>query len=109
MAGLRVGVEVLATPGAITATMATLPWMTPERVMLDESRALVLVSTSFDEPGQACDYAQRRVEKSASGLGLDLRILSTEAFPPVIDLRDRTSAPHSWAGQDSGPGHDDRL
>jgi hypothetical protein len=106
MAGLRVGVEVRATPGAITATMATLPWMAPERIMLDDSRALVLVATSFDEPGQACAYAQRRVEKSASGLGLDLEILSAEAFPAMIDLRDAKPAPYSWAESDAGPGDD---
>jgi hypothetical protein len=62
--------------------------MTPERISLDRDRALVLVATSFGDPEEACAYAARRVRKSAAGLGLDLTIISTEAFPPVVDLRD---------------------
>lgn len=88
MAGLRVGVEVRASTGAVAATMATLPWMAPERIGLDEQRHLLVVATSFGEAGEACAYAERRVRKSATGLGLDLAILSTEAFPPIVDLRD---------------------
>jgi len=87
MVGLRVGVEVRATTTALTAAMATLPWMAPERILLDEHRSLLLVSTSFADPGEACSYAERRVRKSATGLGLDLIVLSTEAFPAVVDLR----------------------
>ena len=89
MAGLRVGVEVEAVAGAITATMATLPWMSPERIALDDQRSLILLSTSFAEPEEACSYAARRVAKSTIGLGLDVEILSCEAFPNVIDLRSR--------------------
>ncbi len=88
MGGLRVGVEVRATTGAVTAAMATLPWMAPERIALDERRSLVLLATSFGEPEEACAYAERRVRKSARGLGLEVAILSTEAFPPTVDLRD---------------------
>jgi hypothetical protein len=88
MVGLRVGVEVRASSSAVTAAMATLPWMAPERVTLDERRSLLLVATSFGNPDEACTYAERRVRKSAVGLGLDLAVLSTEAFPGVIDLRD---------------------
>ena len=87
MAGRRVGVELRAPMGAVTAAMATLPWMAPERIILDDDRCLLLVSTSFADPGEACAYAERRVRKSATGLGLDLVVLSTEAFPAPADLR----------------------
>lgn len=91
MAGLRVGVEVRASTGAVAATMATLPWMAPERINLDEHRSLLLVATSFGDADEACAYAERRVRKSANGLGLDLAIISSEAYPPVVDLRDGPS------------------
>ena len=93
MAGLRVGVEVEATSVAVTATMATLPWMTPERIALDDRRSLILLSTSFRDAGEACAYAARRVAKSTVSLGLQVEILSCEAFPNVIDLRSRTVGP----------------
>ncbi len=89
MAGLRVGVEVEAPAGAVTATMATLPWMSPERIALDDRRSLILLCTSFDDPAEACAYAARRVTKSTVALGLDVELLSCEAFPEVIDLRSR--------------------
>jgi hypothetical protein len=88
MVGLRVGVEVRASSGAINAAMATLPWMAPEAIGLDEERSLLLVCTSFSDPTEACAYADRRVRKSANGLGLDLTILSLEAFPLVVNLTD---------------------
>ena len=89
MVGLRVGVEVEASPAAVASMTATLPWMTPEQIPLDGDRSLVLLSTSFDDADEACAYAARRVRKSAVGMGLHVTIVSTEAFPPVIDLRDR--------------------
>lgn len=88
MPGLRVGVEVEASAAAVAAATATLPWMDPERIALGDDRYLVLLGTSFSDADEACSYASRRVQKSATGMGLDLRILSTEAFPAVIDLRD---------------------
>ena len=90
MAGLRVGVEVEATADTVTAATATLPWMDPERISLSDDRYLVLLGTSFTGAEEACSYAERRLRKSATAMGLDLRILSTEAFPPVIDLRDQS-------------------
>jgi len=89
MAGLKVGIEVRASTGAVAATMATLPWMSPERIALDDERSLLLLATSFGEADEACAYAERRVRKSADGLGLDLAVLSSEAFPLVIDLREQ--------------------
>ena len=88
MPGLRVGVEVEATADAVTAATATLPWMDPERIALGDDRYLVLLGTSFSDAEEACAYAARRMRKSATGMGLDMRILSTEAFPTVVDLRD---------------------
>lgn len=87
MAGLRVGVEVEAAADAVAATMATLPWMAPERIALDDQRFLILLTTSFEHADQACAYAERRILKSASGMGIDVAVLSTEAFPNVVDLR----------------------
>jgi hypothetical protein len=87
MVGFLVGVEIVGSPSSVAATMATLPWMAPERIALDDDRSLVLLSTSFAEAEEARAYAERRVLKSASGIGLDLTILSSEAFPAVIDLR----------------------
>ena len=85
--GLRVGVEVRATAGVVTATLATPPWMTPERISLDSRRWLILVATNIGDPVEACSYAERRVRKAADGLGLDVAVLGSEAFPAVIDLR----------------------
>lgn len=90
MAGLRVGVEVEAAADAVTATMATLPWMSPERIALDDRRSLILVSTSFGDADEACAYAARRVTKSTIAIGLGVEILSCEAFPKVVDLRSRS-------------------
>lgn len=98
MAGLRVGVEVEATADAVTAAAATLPWMDPEPIALDDDRFLVLLSTNFSDAEEACGYVTRRVRKSACGMGLDIRIVSTEAFPGIIDIRqpapDRMSDGH---------------
>jgi hypothetical protein len=92
MIGLRVGVEVEAPRAAVATLTATLPWMAPERIQLDDHRILLLLSTSFDDATEACAYAKRRIRKSAVGMGLDIAIVSTEAFPPTIDLRDSTRA-----------------
>ena len=91
MIGFRVGIEIQAPRSAVASLTATLPWMAPERIQLDEDRTLVLLSTSFGDADEACAYAARRVRKSAVGMGLRFAILSAEAFPAVIDLRD--SAP----------------
>ena len=99
MIGLRVGIEIVASPHAVAAAMATLPWMSPERISLDEDRSLLLVTTSFDEPDAACAYATRRLRKSASATGLSISILSAESFPPVIDLRAPTN---SFPDRESG-------
>ncbi|GAC1314636.1 MAG: hypothetical protein NVSMB12_08290 [Acidimicrobiales bacterium] len=88
MPSLRVGVEVEATADAVTAATATLPWMDPERIALGDDRYLVLLGTSFSDADDACAYAVRRMRKSATGMGLDMHILSAEAFPTVVDLRD---------------------
>jgi hypothetical protein len=89
MVGLKVGVEVRASTSAVTAVMTTLPWMSPERIALDGRRCLVLLMTSLSEPEAARAYAERRVQKAATGLGLDLAVVSTEAFPGFIDVTDR--------------------
>lgn len=88
MAGLRVGVEVEATADAVTAAAATLPWMDPEPIALGDERFLVLLSTNFTDADEACGYVTRRVRKSVAGMGLDICIVSAEAFPAVIDLRE---------------------
>ena len=85
--GFRVGVEVEAHPTSVASMTATLPWMTPEHIQLDDGRSLILLSTSFANPTEACAYAERRVRKSATGMGLEVAIVSSEAFPPLIDLR----------------------
>lgn len=94
MVGLRIGVEVRATTGAVTAMMATLPWMAPECIVLDHERSLLLMSTSFAIAADACSYAERRIRKSATALGFDIAVLSSEAFPPVIDLRTGWASDH---------------
>lgn len=81
MAGLKVGIELEGSADAITAAVATVPWMRPERIVLDDRRCLVLLSTSFIDPGDACTYGVRRIRKSVTGLGLDVTIRSTEIFP----------------------------
>jgi hypothetical protein len=68
--------------------MATLPWMAPERIALDSHRCLMVLVTSLNDPEGARAYAERRVQKSATGLGLDVTVLSTEAFPGLVDLTD---------------------
>jgi hypothetical protein len=88
MVGLRVGVELRASTSAVTAVMATLPWMAPERIALDSHRCLMILVTSLNDPEGARAYAERRVQKSATGLGLDVTVLSTEAFPALVDLTD---------------------
>ena len=99
MLGMRVGVEVRATEASVFTAMATLPWMSPERIALDESRSLVLVHTSFQHPDDACAYAERRIKKSAVGMGLELTVLSTEAYPPTtIDLRGHTVG-RDWSSE----------
>jgi hypothetical protein len=87
MSGLRVGVEIAAPPAAVAATMATLPWMAPERISLDDDRSLLLLCTSFGDADEACAYAERRVQKSAAGIGVDIAVVSSEAYPITIDLR----------------------
>jgi hypothetical protein len=87
MVGFRVGVELEAHPRIVASMTATLPWMTPEQIQLDDDRSLVVLSTSFDDAAEACAYAERRIRKSAVGMGLDVSIVSSEAFPGVIDLR----------------------
>jgi len=91
MIGYRVGIEIGAPRHAVTAVMATLPWMSPEQIVLDDDRCLVMVTTSFAEPDAACAYAVRRVSKSASEVGVSLGILSTESFPPFVDVREHRS------------------
>ena len=81
MAGLKVGIELEGSADAITAAVATVPWMSPERIVLDDRRCLVLLSTSFTDPYDACAYGVRRIRKSVTGIGLAITIHSTEAFP----------------------------
>src|SRR5258708_4560299 len=96
---MRVGVEVQATESSVLAAMATLPWMSPERIALDDDRSLVLVHTSFEDADDACSYAERRVRKSGHGMGLDLVVLSAEAYPPtLIDLR-ANAVPRDWSSE----------
>lgn len=91
MIGLRVGVEIQARAEDVALTMATVAWMAPERIEFDPDRCMVLLSTSFADAVEACVYAERRIRKSALGMGLEMKILSIEAFPPVLDLRDRST------------------
>jgi hypothetical protein len=103
MAGLRVGVEIQGPRGAVISAMATLPWMGPERIELDDDRSLVLLTTSFADPDVACAYAERRLRKSLGGMDLDLEVLSTEAFPPTpetlwLTIHERGTRPESDIG-----------
>jgi hypothetical protein len=98
MVGLRVGVEVEAPAPTLAAAMATLPWMAPECIDLDQDRSLLLLSTSFRDPESACGYAMRRVRRSADAIDLPIRIISAEAFPPVIDVR----PPHAYDSMPDG-------
>jgi hypothetical protein len=82
-----VGVEVRGSTVDVAATVATLPWMAPERITLDLDRSLVLLSTSFDDRDQACAYAERRLAKSVKSMGVPVEILSSEAFASAIDVR----------------------
>jgi hypothetical protein len=91
MIGLRVGVEIQGPANDVASTMATVAWMEPEQIQLDTDRSMVLLSTSFADAVEACTYAERRIRKSATGMGLEMRILSCEAFPPVLDLRERST------------------
>jgi hypothetical protein len=101
MVGLRVGVEIQAPAQDILSAMATLAWMSPERIELDEQRSMVLLSTSFGDAVEACSYAERRIRKSAIGMGLELPILCVDAFPPVLDLRQRPSLDTRRSGRDT--------
>ena len=96
MTGLRVGVEIQAPADVVAQAVATLPWMLPETIALDEHRVLLVLATGFEQGADACTYTIRRINKSADGLGLELKILSAESYPPVIDLRERTSPEQSW-------------
>jgi len=84
---MRVGVEVQGGLADVASAVATLPWMGPERIVLDDDRFLVVVTTSFENGPEACAYAERRLRKSVMALGLEVDVLSTEAYPEVIDLR----------------------
>jgi hypothetical protein len=92
MIGVRVGVELEGDAPAVASLAATLPWLAPERIQLDENRSLLLLATSFESAGDACDYAERRVRKSIAGMDLEITIESAEAFPGQADLRDSAPA-----------------
>jgi hypothetical protein len=101
MVGLRVGVEIQAPRNDILSTMATVAWMAPERIEFDADRSMVLLTTSFDDAVEACSYAERRIRKSATGMGLTMKILSCEAFPPLLDLRERPALKSRGAEPDA--------
>ncbi len=100
MSGLRVGIEVRAHAAVVASTVATLPWMEPESIALDDRRTLVLLATSLDDSSDACAYAERRIRKSAAGIGVHLDVLSTEAFPPLVDAGHGNRPATDWTEPD---------